>query len=417
MTAPVRRLAARSVGYYSVADLIPLYAVYALLFRDSGLSAAEVSSLLVIWSVTAFVMEVPSGAWADTVSRRALLVLSALLNAAAFSTWIVAPSYPGFAAGFVLWGVGNALMSGTFEALLYDELAALDADDQYARVSGWANSGSMIATLVATVAAAPLFSLGGYPLLGWVSVAVALGQAVIAAGLPVAPRVAESDDTGEVTGDGIAEGSGGVLRRYLTMLRAGVAEVTRERLVRRGVLLVALVTGLLAFDEYFPLVAREQGAGIDQIPLLVALTIVGQAIGTSLAGRTAGMRGRTVAGALVVAAASMAWGVYDGGWLGFAALGAGYGVAANVMIVIEARVQDAISGPARATVTSVAGLASETFAVAVFTGFAVGSAWFTTSVMAMALMVPLALVAGCVPRWLPPRGRRESPNAAADSRR
>lgn len=416
MTAPVRRLAARAVGYYSVADLIPLYAVYVLLFRDSGLSAAEVSSLLVIWSVTAFVMEVPSGAWADTVSRRALLVLSALLNAAAFSTWIVAPSYPGFAAGFVLWGVGNALMSGTFEALLYDELAALDADDQYARVSGWANSGSMIATLAATIVAAPLFSLGGYPLLGWVSVAVALGQAVIAAGLPVAPRVAESDDTGEISAQG-AERSGGVLRRYLAMLRAGVAEVTRERLVRRGVLLVALVTGLLAFDEYFPLVAREQGVGIDLIPLLLALTIVGQAIGTSLAGRTAGMRGRTVAGALVVAAASMAWGVYAGDWLGFAALGAGYGVSANVMIVIEARVQDAISGPARATVTSVAGLASETFAVAVFTGFALGAAWFTTSVMAMALMVPLALLAGCVPRWLPPRGRRESPNAAADSRR
>lgn len=416
MTALVRRLAGRAVGYYSVADLIPLYAVYALLFRDSGLSAAEVSSLLVIWSVTAFVMEVPSGAWADTVSRRALLVLSALLNAAAFSTWIVAPSYPGFAAGFVLWGVGNALMSGTFEALLYDELAALDADDQYARVLGWANSGSMIATLAATVIAAPLFSLGGYPLLGWVSVAVTLGQALIATGLPVAPRVAQSDDTGELTGPGSAEGSGGVLRRYLAMLRAGVGEVTRERMVRRGVLLVALVTGLLAFDEYFPLVAREQGAGIDQIPLLIALTIVGQAIGTSLAGRTAGMRGRTVAGALVVAAASMAWGVYAGGWLGFAALGAGYGVAANVVIVIEARVQDAISGPARATVTSVGGLASETFAVAVFAGFAIGSAWFTTSVLAMALMVPLVLVAGCVPRWLP-RGRCESPNAAADSRR
>jgi MFS family permease len=58
----------------------------------------------VIWSVTSFVFEVPSGAWADTVDRRRLLVLSAAIYAAAFASWVVFPSFLGFAAGFVLWG-------------------------------------------------------------------------------------------------------------------------------------------------------------------------------------------------------------------------------------------------------------------------------------------------------------------------
>ncbi|MGH3926287.1 MAG: MFS transporter, partial [Pseudonocardiaceae bacterium] len=105
-----------------------------MLFSDHGLSTGEVSSLLAIWSVTAFVMEVPSGAWADVVSRRALLVLSSLLYAAGFSLWTAVPSYAAFAAGFVLWGISGALMSGTFQALLYDELAVHGAASHYARL-------------------------------------------------------------------------------------------------------------------------------------------------------------------------------------------------------------------------------------------------------------------------------------------
>jgi len=66
---------------------------------------------------------VPSGAWADVVDRRRLLVLSAVLLAAAFVVWTLVPGYAGFAIGFALWGLSSAIESGTFESLLYDELA------------------------------------------------------------------------------------------------------------------------------------------------------------------------------------------------------------------------------------------------------------------------------------------------------
>lgn len=95
-----------------------MYAVYALLFADRGLSGAQVSSLFIIWSLTSFLFEVPSGAWADTVDRRLLLVISAGSYAVAFSAWMLVPTYLGFATGFVLWGLSSAIMSGTFEALL-----------------------------------------------------------------------------------------------------------------------------------------------------------------------------------------------------------------------------------------------------------------------------------------------------------
>ena len=405
-------LAARALGYFAVRDLVPLYAVYALLFRDHGLSMGEVSSLLVIWSITSFVMEVPSGAWADSVSRRGLLVLSSLLYAIGFSLWLLVPGYAGFAAGFVLWGTSSALMSGTFEALLYDELAAVGAESSYAGLMGWANSLSMLAQLVGTLVAAPLFALGSYHLVGWVSVAIALGQAMLALSLPAAPRVAEADQTDV---GGAPQARAGFAARYATMLRSGLSEVMWRPSLRHAVLIVSLLLGVLAFDEYFPFVAREHGAATATVPLLNALTVLGQMMGTALAGRTAGMRTRTMAWALTGAAALIAIGAAEGRWLGFLALGAGYGIASNAQVVAEARLQGAIEGPARATVTSAYGLLSECFAVTVFAAVALSSPWVAVSTMVMALTLPMVVVAALIPRWLPARCRTSAAHDAADS--
>ncbi len=92
-----------------------------MLFADTGLSPAAISSLFVVWSVTTFALELPSGLWADLFSRRLLLVASPA-RGTGFGLWAFFPSYPAFAAGFVLWGAGSALRSGTMQALVYEEL-------------------------------------------------------------------------------------------------------------------------------------------------------------------------------------------------------------------------------------------------------------------------------------------------------
>lgn len=399
MTALPAALSGRAIAYVATRDLIPLYAVYALLFSDHGLSSAAISSLFIIWSLTAFVAEIPSGAWADIVSRRLLLVLSSLLYAAAFALWLVAPTYAGFAGGFVLWGVSGALMSGTFEALLYDELLARGAARSYARIMGLANASAMLATVAATALAAPLLSMGGYALVGWVSVGVALVQGVLALSLPPAPRVAVVDD------DPAVPPGRGLARRYVGTLKTGVAEAARNPTVARGVLISALLLGFLAYDEYFPLVAREQGAPTARVPLLLALVAAAQALGMAFAGRSAQARNRSLAWALAVAAVLLATGALTRAPLGFVAIAVGYGVANNAIIVAEARLQDAIRGPARATVMSASGLLSELFAVLLFAGFALGAPWLSISMMVALLSVPLLAVAWLVPRWLPPAQR------------
>ncbi|WP_202880818.1 MFS transporter [Kribbella amoyensis] len=386
---------ARIIAFEALQDFIPLYPLYQLLFTDHGLSATEVSTLFIIWSTTSFLLEVPSGAWADVFSRRKLLMLGPFLVGVGYAGWIMLPSYAGFALGFVLWGTGSALISGTYEAFVYDELAARGATAKYAGLLGRARSSALVLNLAATLLAAPLYQLGGYQLAGAVSVASCLLQVVIARSLPEAARVATADETGDSSQQG-------VLRRYRAMLRAGLGEVVTSRTVRKAVALVALLGGFLSFDEYFPLLAREFGASTAAVPLLIAGTVAAQAIGGALGGPAYRWRGGVFGIGLAVTAGLIAWGSLSGTMLGFLPIAVGYGVMQLVIIVADARLQDSITGPARATVTSVSGFFAEVFAVAVYAGFALGSVWFSLPVLMVGLTVPVLLAALITSSALPP---------------
>ncbi|NUT99052.1 MAG: MFS transporter, partial [Saccharothrix sp.] len=115
---------------------MPVYPLYALLFADTGLSDGQISLLFAVWSTVAVVAEVPFGALADRFSRRWSLVAAGVLQALGYALWTAAPGFWAFAAGFVLWGLGGALVSGALEALVHDGLAAVGAADAFGQVLG-----------------------------------------------------------------------------------------------------------------------------------------------------------------------------------------------------------------------------------------------------------------------------------------
>ena len=243
------------------------YPVYAVLFADAGLSAAQISSLFVIWSVTGFAIDVPSGLWADVFSRRLLLTLAPGLTAAGYALWTFFPTYLFFALGFVLWGAGGSLRSGALQALVYDELEHLGAADAYGRLIGRSQAMGTSAIMAATALAAPVMHLGGYHAVGIASVAVAL------LGVPVGRSFPES------RGDGQDEES------FIEVLRAGFGEIRGSAVVRRCLLVVAAVSGVDALDEYVPLLVQGTGVGTATLPLLVLLVTAGVAVGGWLGGR------------------------------------------------------------------------------------------------------------------------------------
>nr|WP_202894209.1 MFS transporter [Kribbella italica] len=388
-------------------DLIPLYPLYQLLFEDHGLTSTEISTLFIIWSATAFLLEIPSGALADVFSRRKLLMLGPALTGLGYAAWITVPSYAAFALGFILWGAGSALISGTYEAFVYDELAARGATAKYAGLLGKARSASLIANLTATLLAIPLFAAGGYLLVGVLSVISCLAQVVVAASLPEATRVASAEETDPEAAAHSTGGWRGALERYVVMLRAGLQEASTSRVVRRAVGLVALLGGFLAFDEYFPLLARGVGATTTLVPLLIAGTVAAQAIGGALAGPAYRLPAAVFAVGLGATAGLISWGSLSGTAAGFVPIAVGYGVMQLVIVVADARLQDAIEGPARATVTSVSGFFAEVFAVSVYAGFALGAVWVSLPVLVAGLTVPVLITALITPKVLPPPPKKE----------
>ncbi|SNS98871.1 Predicted arabinose efflux permease, MFS family [Geodermatophilus pulveris] len=345
---------------------MPLYPLYALLFLDTGLSTAEVSGLFAVWSVTALLAEVPGGALADRWSRRGVLALGGVLQALAFVVWTVGPSAAGFAAGFAVWGLAGALVSGTVEALVHDGLADLGAEEAFARVHGWMTSAELLVQVPTAAAAGGLYALGGYPLVGWASVAVCLAWAALALRFPEPPR----------------EPDGGSL---LGTLRLGLADVAQVPALRLTVLAMALVGGLDAVEEYFPVLAGDRGVPTVAVPLAVLGIALAGALGAALGGRVAGLPDRALPALLLLAGVLLGAVAVLPGPAALAVVAASYGLYLAVLVVAEARLQERIESTRRATVTSVAGVGVEVGGLLVF------AAWAAGGVAAVAVLV-LAVV-------------------------
>jgi hypothetical protein len=353
-------------------------------FADTGLSEAAISALFAIWSGTAVVAEVPCGALADRVSRRGALVAAGVLQALGYAIWMAAPGFAGFATGFVLWGVSGSLAGGAFNALLYDGLAATGAAERFGPVLGRCEAAAQLVQVPVAIAATLLSLAGGHAAVAAVSVAVCLLAAALATGLPDR-RPAAATDTGELGREG-----------YLATLTAGMREAAVAAPVRAAVAAVALLTAFDGLEEYFPLVAAQRGVPAEAIPLALLAVPLAGAAGSALGGGIAHARAPVLAGLLLIGAAGLGAAGAVPGVAGIAGLAVFYGVGRAAQVIAETRMQERVTGRARATVTAVSTLGAEIAGIALFAVWAAGGLPVVT-----ALAVAAALL---VPRWLR-RGR------------
>ncbi|MFD5740395.1 MFS transporter [Streptomyces massasporeus] len=373
----VRRLTRTLYGYAFLDDFVLLYPVYALLFADTGMSLWQISSLFALWSVTSVVLEVPSGAWADAMSRRRLLWIGPLLTAAGFALWVVVPSYGAFAAGFVLWGAGGALGSGALEALVYDELDRLGAADRYARVMGRARAARLLGTVASTGLAGPVFTWAGYEAVGLASFLACLLTALTATRFP------EHRLRPHSTGD-----------TWTGTLRTGLAEARGNRAVRGALLLIPAVAAVWgALDEYTPLLVRDLGVAEATVPYLVMLIWAGVTLGSLLAGPAERLGTTGLAVLLAGAALALAVGAMARSLAGVVLVSLAFAGFQLAEVLADVRLQHRIDESRRATLTSVASLGTELATVATFGVYALLGTGMAHSTVFAVLAVPYLVTA------------------------
>jgi MFS family permease len=157
MTADLSRNANRFVIFSVFFTARAYYPVLAILFLDLGLTLDQFVLLNLIWALTIFLFEVPSGALADTIGRRTLLIAASLLMIIEMLCLLLAPRDGGtllFALcviNRICSGLSEACASGADEALAYDSLPAENRaqawDTLLARVMRWRSVGFVVAMI------------------------------------------------------------------------------------------------------------------------------------------------------------------------------------------------------------------------------------------------------------------------------
>jgi len=139
------------------------YPVFTVLFLDFGLSLEQFAILNAVWAATIVLFEVPSGALADIMGRRNLLITSSTIMVVEIALLCVVPPGKGtflfivFIVNRILSGLAEAFASGADEALAYDTLKIEGASHHWGRVLERQMRYRSIGFVVASVVGAALY--------------------------------------------------------------------------------------------------------------------------------------------------------------------------------------------------------------------------------------------------------------------
>jgi MFS family permease len=116
------------------------YPVFSILFLDYGLTLEQFALLNAVWAATIVGLEVPTGALADVIGRRRLVVSAAGLMLLEMLLLCFAPRgdarllFAVFLLNRILSGAAEAAASGADEAIAYDSLKRVGLEDTWPQV-------------------------------------------------------------------------------------------------------------------------------------------------------------------------------------------------------------------------------------------------------------------------------------------
>lgn len=242
------------VSLYRFLDSFKLIgAIFTLLFAENGLDVFQISVLIAIWSITQLLLEVPMGVIADKYPRRNVLMVATLLLGVGFALWLQG-GFLFYALGMILWGVRNALTSGTFEAFVFDELKSYDKEGEYGKVNGRLE-GTMQMGFMFSAILGGLFAQVSFD---WVLLLTILTSVLAALVLLTINSVKPIHSTGEA--------------KYFTVLKNAFKEIKSNQALLFLIIFISLTFGVSgSADEFWPLIFDNLSINAAFIGSLMAL--------------------------------------------------------------------------------------------------------------------------------------------------
>jgi MFS family permease len=204
------------------------YPVFMVMFLDYGITVEEFALLNAIWAAAIVLLEVPSGALADLIGRRRLVVAGAALMVVEMLLLVLVPVpsawvLPVLAANRIVSGAAEAFISGADEALAFESLAACGRTGEWPRVLERLLRASGIVTIIGMVTGSLVYDPGMLNTLAsrvglaggftradtfrlpiWLTLASSLGAFAAAFAMREPPRAAPPEATGLAEAPGLA---------------------------------------------------------------------------------------------------------------------------------------------------------------------------------------------------------------------
>ncbi len=95
-----------------------------------------------------FILEIPTGAFADYIGRKQSLALATLFNILAVFIYGSIPNFYIFLLGEFLWAISAALVSGSTEAFIYDSLKKINESKKSKKIFGRSESFSLAGIMI-----------------------------------------------------------------------------------------------------------------------------------------------------------------------------------------------------------------------------------------------------------------------------
>jgi MFS family permease len=404
----------------------PVYAVYTLWFNDNGVTTAQISTAFLAWAFFALVLEIPSGALADRVDRRRLLAAAFATRGVGIGVWLLWPTFAGILVGVALWAAHDAAASGSWEALIHDELTAVERAGEYQSVMARIGQFSHVGVAAGTLLGAALLRIDvSIVVLGWITVAAHAGSVSGVLLLPDVRWVATEDravhgetpivasvGAGPVAGQIIADidsatptATDGSFRAWWETLGRGVSDARRTPSIARLVVVGSLLSGLFILDEYLPLLARARGGDDSAAPVIVFVVWLGLLAGGEFAARRTELGGRSLGFILIAGVGVTTFAFATSSVWALMLVAVGYGTLEATWIATDARMQERTPAATRATVTSVRGFGGAAISMLAFVVIGAMSDGDDPTPGHFVVIAALAVAGLLVIRWLPPPRR------------
>lgn len=210
--------------------IIPIW----VLFERRILTVSQMAMIEAVATGLTLLLELPTGALADLVSRKVTAGLGLALQGLGtiYSGYAVEPTQ--FIVGFLVSSVGVALLSGANDALLYDTLKELKQEDRFAKVSSATTMLFQVGIVIASLT-------GGYMYQASISLPYLLyGLALVLAGVGFFCMREPTIDSEVFT-----------LRNYVRQTKAGVQEIMRTKAVLGLSVFYILIGGITWSAQVF----------------------------------------------------------------------------------------------------------------------------------------------------------------------